>query len=467
MTFLLFLLSTGLGIALALVVKELKASKKSHTEIRQRLESSDQRLNEADRKYGGLISQEDIANELTQKIAELTDRLQELDRKSGIEEREYTNKISSLQFRLKGLEEQEITEAFGFYESKYDFQEAVEYKQRLDAIRSKQKQLIKDKKAAVCGTEWSVGGSVKEGKKMTDNFIKLALRAFNGECDAAVMKVKYNNIQTMESRINKCYKDLNKLSTTTHCEITPNFLGLKLKELYLTHEFQEKKQEEQEEQRVIREQMREDEKVLREIEKEQQDAERKERQDRETLEKVRREIAAATGKEREQLNEQIEELQKRLLETEANNKQRAISQAQLTKSGKVYIISNIGSFGENIYKIGMTRRKLPEDRVKELGDASVPFPFDIHAMISCQDAPAFESHLHKYFSTRRVNKANERKEFFRVTLEEITKAVAEIDHELGICTSKVTYTQVAEAAEYRKTLAKERDLEDKKVAIPV
>ncbi|WAL59110.1 DUF4041 domain-containing protein [Thermocoleostomius sinensis] len=455
MTYLLFLLSIGLATALALVIKQLQQRKNDYAIAQERLKEADKRLQEADRKYGGLISREDTARELDTKITVLTNRLKQLDKQSQVEEQELSTKISVLRAKLKGLEEQEIVEAFGFYESKYDFQEAEEYKQRLDKIRAQQKQMIKDKQAAVCHTEWSVGGSAKEGKKMTDNFLKLVLRAFNGECDASVVKVKYNNVQTMENRIRKTYDDLNKLSQTTHCEITSRYLDLKLQELWLTHEYQERKYQEQEEQRIIREQMREEEKALRELEKARQDAEKEERRYQEALEKARRDVESATGKAQEKLLSQIEELQKRLAEAEAN-KERAISQAQLTKSGHVYIISNIGSFGEDVYKIGMTRRLEPMDRVKELGDASVPFPFDVHAMIFCENAPELEARLHKRFNSRRMNKENERKEFFRVSLDEIVRVVREIDQELKICKSEVTFTKIAEATDYRKTLARER-----------
>ncbi|MDH6097860.1 DUF4041 domain-containing protein [Anabaenopsis sp. FSS-46] len=455
MTYLLFLLSIGLATALALVIKQLQQRKNDYAIAQERLKEADKRLQEADQKYGGLISREDTARELDTKITVLTDRLKQLDKQSQVEEQELSKKISVLRAKLKGLEEQEIVEDFGFYESKYDFQEAEEYKQRLDKIRAQQKQMIKDKQAAVCHTEWSVGGSAKEGKKMTDNFLKLVLRAFNGECDASVVKVKYNNVQTMENRIRKTYDDLNKLSQTTHCEITSRYLDLKLQELWLTHEYQERKYQEQEEQRIIREQMREEEKALRELEKSRQDAENEERRYQEALEKARRDVESATGKAQEKLLSQIEELQKRLAEAEAN-KERAISQAQLTKSGHVYIISNIGSFGEDVYKIGMTRRLEPIDRVKELGNASVPFPFDVHAMIFSENAPELESRLHKRFNNRRMNKENKRKEFFRVSLDEIVRVVREIDQELKICKSEVTFTKIAEATDYRKTLARER-----------
>jgi hypothetical protein len=455
MTYLLFILSIGLATALALVIKQSGERKRNQAVDRQKLNEADKRLQEADRKYGGLISREDTARELDTQITVLTNRLKQIDKQAQTEEQELSAKISVLSEKLQGLEEREIVEAFGFYESKYDFQEAAEYKQRLDQIRAQQKEMIKEKKAAVCHTEWSVGGSAKEGKKMTDNFIKLVLRAFNGECDASVVKVKYNNVQTMENRIRKTYEDLNKLSQTTHCDITLRFLDLRLKELWLTHEYQERKYQEQEEQRTIREQMREEEKALRELEKAKQDAEREECRYQEALDKARRDVESATGKAQEKLFSQIEELQKRLAEAEAN-KERAISQAQLTKSGHVYIISNIGSFGDDVYKIGMTRRLEPMDRVKELGDASVPFPFDVHAMIFCENAPELESRLHKRFSDSRMNKENGRKEFFRVSLDEIVRVVRETDQELKTCKSEVIFTKIAEATDYRKTLARER-----------
>lgn len=455
MTYLLFLLLIALITALALVINQSQQRKNDYAIAQQRLKEADRRLEEANRKYGGLISREDTKRELDTKIAAVTDRLKQLNKQIKSEEQELFANISVLRAELQGLEEQEIIEAFGFYESKYDFQGVEDYKQRLDEIRAQQKQMIKGKQAAVCHTEWSVSGSAKEGKKMTDNFLRLVLRAFNGECDASIAKVKYNNIQAMEKRIRKTYEDLNKLSQTTHCDITSHYLDLKLQELWLTHEYHERKHQEREEQRVIREQMREEEKALREIEKARQEAEREERRYQEALEKARRDVESATGKAQEKLFSQIEELQKRLAEAEAN-KERAISQAQLTKTGHVYIISNIGSFGEGVYKIGMTRRLEPMDRVKELGDASVPFSFDVHAMIFCENAPELESQLHKRFDNKRVNKENQRKEFFRVSLDEIVRVVRETDKKLKTCKSEVTFTKIAEATDYRKTLARER-----------
>lgn len=444
MSYLLFFLSIGLITALALVIKKSQKLKSDYAISQQKLKELNKKLQGANRKYGGLISKEDAIREIDSKISI-----------GKTEEKELSTKITALRERLQGLEEQEFFEEFGFYESKYDFQEAVEYKQTLDEIRSQQKQIIKAKQAAICHTQWTVQGSEKEGKKMTDNFIKLVLRTFNGECDASILKVKYNNVTTMENRIRKAYEDLNKLSQSTKVQIALQYFDLKLKELWLTHEYQEKKQQEQEEQRRIREQMREEEKAARERERATKEAEKEEQRYQEALEKARKDVESSTGQARQKLENKIEELKRQLAEAEAN-KQRAISQAQQTKSGHVYVISNIGSFGENVYKIGMTRRLEPMDRVKELGDASVPFPFDVHAMIFCEDAPALESSLHKYFHDGRMNKINDRKEFFRISLDQIVKAVEQIDQELNTCKSEVTFTKVAEASEYRKTLAQER-----------
>lgn len=133
------------------------------------------------------------------------------------------------------------------------------------------------------------------------------------------------------------------------------------------------------------------------------------------------------------------------METIKNIKERAISQAQLTKSGYVYIISNIGSFGENIYKIGMTRRLEPEDRVRELSGASVPFPFDIHAMIYTENAPALENLLHKNFNNKRVNLINQRREFFNVSLDEIEEFIFKNYGEFKL-------TKLAQAEQYRQSL---------------
>ena len=161
-------------------------------------------------------------------------------------------------------------------------------------------------------------------------------------------------------------------------------------------------------------------------------------------------LARAREEEKLKYQGELAVLTARLAEAEAKG-QRALSMAQQTRSGHVYIISNIGSFGDNIFKIGMTRRLEPLDRIRELGDASVPFAFDVHALIYAEDAPRLERELHRRFLTNQVNKVNPRKEFFRVGIADL-KVAADV---LGL---QCTWTLASVAAEYRETLAVEAEI---------
>ncbi|MCY1020219.1 DUF4041 domain-containing protein [Pyxidicoccus sp. MSG2] len=352
--------------------------------------------------------------------------------------------IARLKAELRPLEEEAVLRSYGLYKPIYNLSSSEKYELRLDAIRDRQKAMLKDKTAAFCRIEWEVNGSKAEGRKQTERTLKLMLRAFNGEADACVAKVTYKNIKAMEARIQKAAEVISGLTEIQQCFISDKYVDLKLEELRLAHEYEEKVQEEKEEQRRIREQMREEEAAQRELEKAKLEAEREARRDEEALRKARTELEKSQGAEQQKLLERIAELERRVAEDQERT--RAISQAQLTRTGHVYVISNIGSFGEDVYKLGMTRRLVPQDRIDELGDASVPFEFDVHAIIRTSDAPALEAALHRTFATRRVNRINERKEFFRVTLDEIAQAVREHHGEFEL-------TRLAEAEEYRKTLA--------------
>tara|TARA_R110001592_G_scaffold363293_1_gene683361 strand:- start:20836 stop:22263 length:1428 start_codon:yes stop_codon:yes gene_type:complete len=333
---------------------------------------------------------------------------------------------------------------FGVYEPHFDFETSEKYKENINQNKEEQKQLIKDESAAVCNTPWTVGDSRKQGEIMVRKAIKLTLRAFNGECDSLITKVKWNNIEQYKKRIEKTFDAINKLNSSQDIHIQNRYLQLKLDELRLNYEYELKKYEEKEEQRRIREQMREEEKARRDFEKAQKEAEKEERMLQEAMKKAQEELSKATEEERAKYESQLAELQNKLKEAEEKN-QRAISMAQQTKSGHVYVISNIGSFGENIYKIGMTRRLEPLDRVNELGDASVPFKFDVHAMIYSEDAPDLENQLHKTFNKNRLNFVNLRREYFDISLDDIEKVVKE-NH------GEIEFIKKAEAKEYRESL---------------
>lgn len=354
--------------------------------------------------------------------------------------------VSQLKAQLENLEEEQFYQEHGLYKPRYDFDSSEQYQRKLDEIRESQKQVIKNKRAVLWGQQWTVDGSASKGKTMMNQRTRLMLRAFNGECDSLILKVKYNNIQRIEDRLRKAYESLNNLSKADKASISEPYLNLKIQELHLVHEYQEKLQAEKEEQREIREQMREEQRAQKELEQAQRDAEKEEARYQKALDRARKEMEQATGEAHDKLQAEIEQLQQQLAEAH-ENKERAISRAQMTRSGHVYIVSNIGSFGENVYKIGLTRRLEPMDRVKELGDASVPFSFDVHAMIYSEDAPALESYLHNEFDRKRLNLVNNRKEFFRVSLDEIVKVVKEKT------SAEVKFTMKAEAEEYRKTKA--------------
>jgi hypothetical protein len=384
----------------------------------------------------------------TTKSAAVEAEVRRMEALAAIRERELAEleaALAALKSQLESVEEAVEIQSFGFYRPHYGFESSDEYAARLGQVREQQKQLIKSGQAAHCPTNWTVDGSAHRGKKMLEEQVMLMLRAFNGECDAAVSKVKYNNIVKLEQRIGKSFEAINKLGKSKQVAITVDYLELKLAELRLVHEHSEKVQEEKERQREIKEQMREEERARKEIEKVQAEAEKEETNYQKALVQARKELAEATGQQHDKLEQLVAKLEAELSNA-IDRKAKAVARAQLTRSGHVYVISNIGSFGEDVYKIGMTRRLEPLLRVTELGDASVPFPFDVHAMIYSEDAPTLESLLHKEFDSRRVNKINTRKEYFRVSLSEIRQAVAK---HFGV----ITFVTVPDAAEYRKSVA--------------
>ncbi len=373
--------------------------------------------------------------------------------KSKKEKESIDKEIDSLKYSYKekrGIFDKLVKEAaiydeeiqlaeLGFYKPHFDFDTSERYKEEINRIKQHQKDLVSSKQAIYCNTEWTLEGSKAKGRTMTNRAIKLTARAFNNECDAAVSNTRWNNVDRMEQRIEKAYDAINKLNQSSAVIISREYFQLKLKELRLSYEYADKKQQEKEEQREIKRQMREEVKLEQEKEK----ALKEEEKYNKLLEKAREDAEEATGEKLDSLNEKIAQLSQDL-KVAHERSERAKSMAEQTKRGHVYVISNIGSFGSDVYKIGMTRRLEPLDRVKELGDASVPFTFDVHAMIHSEDAPALESSLHKNFDQLRLNLVNTRKEFFRVTLSDIEEEVRKISPDSE-------FIETAEARDYRES----------------
>jgi multidrug efflux pump subunit AcrA (membrane-fusion protein) len=362
-------------------------------------------------------------------------------------------KYNNLNSEVALLEENLEDISYGLYKPHFTFQTSDQDKTALDKVRDDERLMIRKGQAAVCPTDWTVNASRREGERMVKQYNKVMLRAFNGECDAAVANVTWNNVDKMEMRVRKSFEAINNLGDVMKVSITPEYIALKIKELQLTHDYEEKRYQEKEEQRKIRERIREEEKAQREIEKAKEDAEAEEARYEKALEKARKEALQATGAQLEKLTEQVKAFEAKLDEAR-KHKERAVARAQLTKSGFVYIISNVGSFGDRIYKIGMTRRLEPMERIAELGDASVPFPFDLHAMLYSDNAPELEAALQQLVDKGRVNLVNPRKEFYEgVSLDEIETFV----RSRGL---SAQFIKVPEAREYRKTLAMRHQRED-------
>lgn len=321
--------------------------------------------------------------------------------------------------------------------------------QKLKDARQQSASMVKAGAAATCDY-------VEADRRNTA--IRFVIDAFNGKADAILSRVKHDNYGKLEQEIKDSFSMVNLHGKAFRsARINTDYLAARLNELNWAVITMELKEQEKEEQRRIKEQMREEERARREYAKAMQEAEKEEAAIKKAMEKVTAEISKATEEQRQKFEAQLAELQTKLQVAEEKN-QRALSMAQQTKTGHVYIISNVGSFGENIYKIGLTRRLEPLDRIKELGDASVPFDFDVHAMILNEDAPALERSLHKHFIQAQVNKVNPRKEFFRIDLQSLRKEV----ETLGI---EAKWTMAAEAMQWRETLAIERKMAESPEAL--
>lgn len=401
----------------------------------------------------GLLN--DLENEINSKNSQIIDLSATIDEKcktlnllNNIEE--LNKEIVTKKEYLNYIEQDEMYQSFGLYTPKYNLMDSEEYKLKLNDIRDIQKDSVRNKTAVNYYDNWTLDGSKSKGRAMNNDNIKLILRSFNNECEACINKVKFNNIETIRKRITKSFDALNKLGQRMRISITHDYLNLKLQELDLSYEYEQKKQEEKEEQARIREQMREEAKALKEIERAKEKLEKEETHFKNAINEITEKLVSCTNlDEKIKLEDKLNQLNKSLLQLE-KDKEDIANREKNTRAGYVYVISNIGSFGEDIYKIGMTRRLDPMDRVRELGDASVPFQFDVHAMIFSNDAPTLENELHKEFANKSVNKINMRKEFFKVSLDEIERVVKENYNEV------VQFTKIAEASEYRQSLEIEK-----------
>lgn len=383
-------------------------------------------------KLAPLTSIEEEADRLKQ-FAEKTRQDTETLRKTYAEKRDI---LKSLEQQVAVYDERLSFAELGVYEPHFDFTDSETYKESIKGIREKQKDIVSAKLATIDPGNMTLDGSLAKGRTMMNRQVRLTMRAFNNECEAALANARWNNVNAMEKRILNSAKQINNANASLNLSISEGYIALKLDELHLTHEYRERLKVEKDDRAELARSEREEKKLLAAAVA----AEREEQKYAALLEEARKEAGTDEGR--------IAELEAALVEAQDNG-ERARAMAEMTKSGYVYIISNIGSFGEDVFKIGLTRRLEPDDRVRELGDASVPFTFDTHAMIYSEEAPALEAALHNEFSDRRVNAANMRKEFFRVELPEVEDAVKKLAPDATFFTDR-------EAQDWHETLQRRK-----------
>lgn len=378
-----------------------------------------------------------------QKVTEQNKQISNLDKK-----------IKDLNSQLVNVSDEIMYEDYGLYKPRYDFANSSAYKGKLSEVRSNQKEMIKNGDAGTIFNPMTLDGSEAKGRSMQKKNIKQLVRSFNGECEAAINKVTKSNIEMIEKRITRSFEQLNKLNEPNGVRLTANYLDSKLDEAHIALEYALKKEQEKE---LLREQ--------RQREKEERQAQREYAQERAKYEKDEAHFQQAkdllqnkinnskSDVEIESLKRKLADLQDKISDIQAK-KVKLSDRAETPTAGYVYIISNIGSFGQNVYKIGVTRRLDPMDRINELSSASVPFKFDVHALIFTDDAYKLETELHEYFDKERVNKVNKRKEFFRLNIDEI-KQILSKHKELTF-----DFHEIPDAPEYRDTLLIEKKMQE-------
>lgn len=353
------------------------------------------------------------------------------------------SQLVSAESRLVETDEIHMLQEMGLYQFKHRLEDAVAYKSALSQLRDNIKSLAKNDAAVTSNVSWSIGNDAKAGAKMAKDVSKLMLRAYNAEAENIVRTLRPYSLESAKDRLTKAKDTIAKLGAILQIQISDQFHAQRMYELELTADFLVKQEQEKERIREERERQREDEKAAKEFAAE-----------KARLEKERSHYLAALAKLPEDADPGArEELQERLLVIDQSIKGVEEREANI-RAGYVYVISNRGAFGEHVVKVGLTRRLDPMDRIRELGDASVPFKFDVHAMIFSEDAVTLETKLHQKLENKRVNLVNQRREFFYATPAEVRQVLEELGGEFLL-----EYNELPEALEWYESGGASRLLE--------
>jgi hypothetical protein len=333
------------------------------------------------------------------------------------------------------LDDERVLQDVGIYRYHHPLENALAYRDRLDELASRIAEMLKADAAIEKSNTFTFNGSLAKGRRMTNDLARLMLRAYNAEADNAVRSLRAGNVVTAKKRLEGSRTAIANLGKMMEMRIGDAFHRLRIEEIELTADYLMKKQEEREAAREERERLREERKVELELAAE-----------RERLDKERNHLVTALEKLRAS-GSGDPELERKLAELDSAIAQNDYRVANI-RAGYVYVISNRGAFGDHVVKIGLTRRLEPLDRINELGDASVPFRFDVHALYFSEDAITLENELHQHFSDRRVNWANMRREFFFATPAEVRAVLAEKVGNLLEFAERVESTEYLQSVHY-------------------
>lgn len=377
--------------------------------------------------------------------SKLTDSKSELD-KLQKQINETNSQLEKAKKQLVSVEDEVTFESYGLYKPRYEFSNSSSYKAQLTKTRNQQKMMIRNDEAAIIFNAMTLNNSVSKGRSMQKKNIKQLLRAFNGECEAAINKVTKSNISTIENRITRSFEQLNKLNEPNGIEITTEYYDSKIDEAHIALEYALQKEAEREKLREQKEREREEKKLQQEVARERKKYEKDESHFLKAQKEVQEKISNTNNQDEiNSLKAELNELQKQLDEINTK-KEKLTNRAENPTAGYVYIISNIGSFGKDVFKIGVTRRLDPMERINELGSASVPFKFDVHALIFSEDAFKLETELHNHFAKQRVNQVNARKEYFNITIDDVKNILQKYRN------LTFDFHETPEAEEYRESL---------------
>lgn len=347
--------------------------------------------------------------------------------------------LDSLRTQVINTQEEQVLQEIGIYEYRHPLSDSVAYRDALKHLQGEIKALARrDGGAIEASTTWTVNGSATEGRKMIREYSMLMLRAYNAEADNLVRSLKPYKLHSALERLDKIAFTIERLGKTMQLRVAPYYHAFRRRELEMTADHLEMLARQKQYERDERDRLREERKAHEELARERAKLEQQQQHYRDALTalEVAHKMDTAGA---DDLRARLEALE--LAITTITNREANI------RAGYVYVISNIGAFGEGVVQIGLTRRYDPADRIRELSNASVPFRYDVHALFFDDDAAGIEEELHRRLANRRVNQVNQRREFFYATPTEVREHLQTLTGQL------LEFNELAEAVEYRQSRA--------------